>query len=377
MLVASDLHLDNFPAFGQPDSDPRFPGCNSRAVEILRALERVYLAAVAGGDKYVIIPGDIFHRRGVLLVPLVNALCKIFDRFKNEFDVLTIVLPGNHDYVDRHARYESEHLHALYGMSGTVAVVSEPQVFKIREASGTGIAGFIPYTPNRELWIKRSQSLAALMGASEISARPVIFAHQSFDGARTGPHEYIMKEGLGTLDVPEEVRVYSGHYHMHQSIGEWVEYVGGLVQQNLGEREYRPGHMKIDLVNDARSFIENLDSPRFRLYEGASPVELAKERAEAMRFGDYLTVRWTGKASDLADVQQELREDKNASVVSMACEELEAPRMALKGSESPEQVAEAYVKYVAGLRGFSVEKQLALWSKGNEILATLHRNASV
>ena len=381
MLVLSDLHLDNYPDFGRPDSDARFPGCNSRAVAILEALERAYNAAVEGGHKYVICPGDIFHRRGVVLVPLLNALCKIVNRYKADHDIVTIFLPGNHDYVDRHAKYEAEHLHALYSMAGSVVVASEPQLFRVREKGHIGTIGLIPYTPSREVWKKRAASLAALAegtvnGPGGRSPHLLLFAHQTFDGARVGPHEYIMKEGLGTLDVPEGVEVMTGHFHLHQKMGDHVTYVGGLVQQNLGERDYVPGWVEVILPSFEWRHVEDSKSPQFRLYEGADPEAAMAARTEAAVRGDYLTVRFTGKSTELIDLGNDTVEGEHVHLLDATENSASEVRLSVTGTEVPVVVAEKYVEHMGtlGKVPWGAKKVLDV---GRKILETAHRNASV
>ena len=376
MLCLSDLHLDQHPEFGRPDSDARFPGCNSRAVAILTALERTYNAAVAGGHKYVVIPGDVFHRRGVVVVPLLNALCKIFDHFKAQHDVVTIVLPGNHDYVDRHAQYEAEHLHSLFAMSGTVMVASEPMIFRVRERGATGLIGLIPYTPSREVWKKRAASLHALAGSTPGSEAFALFAHQSFDGARTGPHEYVMKEGLGTLDVPEGVRVFTGHYHSHQTLGDHVTYVGGIIQHNFGERDYVPGFLEIRLPAMDWTHVEDKVSPRFVLLETDDPEAVLAARVSAAERGDYLRVQFHGKATDLVDLGNETREDANVSLLDATEDALGEVRMTMTGAETPVEVVDRYVEHVGKVGKLPCgAKRIA--EVGRKILETARRNAAV
>ncbi len=378
MLAVSDLHLDQHPEFGRPDSDARFPGCNSRAVAILTALERAYNYAVAGEHKYVVIPGDVFHRRGIVMVPLLNALCKVFDHFKAQHDIITIVLPGNHDYVDRHAKYEAEHLHALYSMSGNVMVASEPQIVRVREHGFNGLIGLIPYTPSRDVWKKRAESLASLASSANSGRSPhlALFAHQSFDGARTGPHEYVMKEGLGTLDVPEGVQVFTGHYHLHQTMGDWVTYVGGLVQQNFGEREYTPGFLEIKLPSWEWRHIEDTEAPRFVVYEGADPVAVLEAQKLAAERGDYLKVLFTGKTTDLMDLGHETKGDGNVSLLDATEDTLGDVRMTFTGMEASVEVVEKYVEHMGKLGKIPGGAKRVI-EAGRKILETSRRNAAV
>jgi DNA repair exonuclease SbcCD nuclease subunit len=363
------------------DSDSRYPGCNSRAVEILKAVEAVYANAALKDMRHVVIPGDVFHRRGIVLVPLLNALCEIFHRYADS-GIKTILLPGNHDYVDKHAKYEADHLHALYGMAGgNVIVVSEPQIFRLFEGGGKLTCGFIPYTPSRELWIKRAQSLAAMAGKIAGDPAPfVLFAHQSFNGAATGPHEFIMPEGISLLDIPEEVtRVISGHYHLFQNLNEKLTYVGGIVQHNFGERMYTPGHLEIDLKrpNIAAVHLENEKSPRFAIYEGNDETAVIDTLVSASDSGDYTQIRWTGKSSAVREIREAMKGDFLSSVVEVPSEPESAPRLILGGLETTPEIIEKYMNYVLSRTPMPSSLPSALLKEGIRIFEATHRGGSI
>lgn len=354
MILTADLHLDNHGQHVRPVSDPRFPGCNSRAVEILRAFEGLHVRAEAGGHRYVVVAGDVFHRRGVLPIPLLNALVKVIVSARKDRGVVTVLLPGNHDYVDRDALHAGENLHALHAMSdGTAIVIDQPQVMKMQESIGDSVVGFIPYTPLRERWLACARTLSGLVGSVPGSALTFLFAHQSFDGARTGPHEYVMREGVSPSDVPCGFdSVISGHYHMTQSVGP-VTYVGGLLQHNLGERDYVPGWMEttkggglVRLVNDV--------SPRFLLYEGEDHEEVDRLVRAARVRGDHLSVRWTGDVgTEPVSFEEDVR--VTASPPSMT-----SSRLPISGADAPEAVAERYVEHVEASVGIPVERAVLL-----------------
>ena len=359
MLIASDLHIDNHRKFASPDTDSRYPGCNSRAVVILDALERVYEKAISLSETHVVIPGDVFHRRGILLVPLLNALHKLFERYF-DLGIQTIVLPGNHDYVDKNAQHAASHLHALYSLKNSCVVISEPKVMVFPDNLGL----FIPYTPSRLDWLAKAKDLVIKAGKLHHDRPLTIFAHQSFSGARTGPHEYIMEEGIDPYEVPPEANVISGHYHMNQTLGS-VTYVGSLVQHDFGERAYAPGYLY--LSGETLEFIENTVSPRFVIYEG-NDVEKIKETIVKP---DYLQIQWSGSKEDSKELKEALKDQSNIAVLGPVS--MEKSRLELSGSESK---IELLTKYV----GLGVPDGLALdevLAEGINILETEFRGGRV
>jgi DNA repair exonuclease SbcCD nuclease subunit len=68
--------------------------------------------------------------------------------------------------------------------------------------------------------------------------------HHSFDGAKTGPHEFTPPASLKVSDIPEVIGgVFSGHYHLHQKLHKKMMYVGAPLQHDFGETHYTPGYM--------------------------------------------------------------------------------------------------------------------------------------
>ena len=295
ILVFSDTHFDNH-QFGAKagQEDREYAGCNSRMLEILNAAKRAYQYAYEKGIKTVVIPGDIFHRRGIVPVPVFNAVAKIMEWARDTLDIRTIVIPGNHDFVDRHARFADQALHSLYSLAGAM-VINEPSLVGLTPEL---TLAFIPYTADRQAWLDAAKLLAKSPVAK---GQTVLFAHQSFDGAKVGPHEYVMREGINPGQIPEGFdAIISGHYHLHQKIEgapapAW--YVGGLVQHNFGERDYTPGWMVIEDdfegIPGAITHHEDVQSPRFVMVETNSEDAVKEALAQASS-DDYVNVRWFG-----------------------------------------------------------------------------------
>lgn len=303
ILVFSDPHFDNHQAFERIEKeDSEFAGCNSRMLVLLRAAQRAYKYAYERGIHTVVVPGDIFHRRGIVPVPVFNAVAKTMERARDEFDIQTFVIPGNHDFVDRHARFADQGLHALYSLAGAT-VIHEPSI--VRNEGGKHWLAFIPYTGDREAWLEAAK-LHAKTGAP---GQTILFAHQSFDGAKVGPHEYVMREGINPSQVPEGfAALISGHYHLHQTI-EGVPnafYVGGLAQHNFGERDYTPGWLVIDEDTYKVTHVEDTLSPRFKVVTTNSDEAAAEAIVEAAKRDDYLQVRWFGGQDGVAFAEQAL-----------------------------------------------------------------------
>jgi DNA repair exonuclease SbcCD nuclease subunit len=315
ILIMADTHAHNHAAFAgervsdglsildELEGDSRYPGCNRRALAIAAAIEDAIAFAVRGHIKTILLLGDVFHTKGNVPLAVYNAMTKVFG-VAREQDVTVLAIPGNHDYVGKTANWSS--LNTLYSLPN-VAVSFAPSIEVISTDNFQLAAMMIPYMSRKDRILEEigrlSKELVHILKSGQAS-HAGLFMHVSVKGATTGPHEYVMREEVSLEELPLELFhiIVSGHVHMHQVLrrGQYrFVYCGGLLQHNFGERNYKPGFLKIDLTPETADlkFVENKKSPRFdqvtlALREDLEEVVRAA-RAEATP-SMYLRVNWTG-----------------------------------------------------------------------------------
>lgn len=330
MIVISDFHLDNHSEGVTGDTTARFPGCNSRAIAILNAIEHAFKYALANSHQIIIIPGDIFHRRGNIPVPLFNALAKVLELGTAQ-GLSIYAMPGNHDYVDRYAKFADIALHAIYSLSGAT-IVNNSLLVNVTENGHKYSLSFIPYMTSRTEWLNEAERLSNNPDGLGSRTR-LLFAHQSFDGAVTGPHEYIMREGVNPNEpvLDRFDRVISGHYHKHQSLGR-VVYVGGLLQHNFGEAGYTPGFLEVS--GDQFQQVENIVSPRFQIVI----INNMDELSGVISGKDNVILRIDTENERVAV------EAMNHAAVKLIPTDVSTSRISFTGMETPEEIVSAYVR---------------------------------
>ena len=193
-ILLSDLH------YSQTTSATCF--------DVLRFVHR---EAVAHGS-HVFFLGDFWdhvYRRGTLPVDLLNHMIRFF---KEEWQVKTIMIPGNHDYFDS---AETEHgLEAFQGINN-ITVLNE-------STYSEGLL-FLPF--------RRDPARLRAAIAAHASKVVAIFGHLDVIGARMNSHK-LSAHGCAASDFP--VPTYSGHYHSPSTIGA-VTYIGSPYQVHLSE----------------------------------------------------------------------------------------------------------------------------------------------
>jgi len=376
VLFLSDTHFDNHSEFSTPDASPNYPGCNSRMVRILEAFLRAVAYAQAHGIPVIFIPGDVFHRRGIINVAVFNAVSKAF-RMAQEAGVKIYVMAGNHDVVDRQGRQSYDGLHALYAM-GSAVVFNEPAVTRLGGIQTPYCV--IPYTASREQWMKEAQRLMQAVATQSFERPPIIIAHQSFSGAKTGPHEFIMREGLNPeTDVPKEaIAVVTGHYHEHQALvaPAPVIYVGGLVQHNFGERTYTPGWLVYHEDTETFEHIEDKYSPRFVVQQVDNVVQLTMLEEDTAILGTYYRVEWKGEPTMFDILARQVPDTISLRLAASSGAQL--TRISFTGVEGVNEVLRKYIGYMKDSKGLpSGVTEENLLEVGREFLETVMRNGRV
>lgn len=280
IVVLSDTHFSNRKQFGKSLTNAVWKGCNSRFHEIAYAVQRAFQYALKNDCEAIVLPGDIFHERGFIQVPVYNAVYEIFDQIANQSKIKLILMPGNHDMVDVKALGGSEGLHSLFAMNNMTIVAETIAIVPLDSFN----AYMVPFDSATDKILARCKQTL-----HDKSKANILFLHQSIEGAESGPTNWKMPHELkpSDLDLGYDL-VISGHYHKHQKLGKNIIYVGSLLQHDFGERDYTPGFMHV-LPDGTWKHIENKISPRF-----VKLITNDVNKVNALNSNNYNSVEWTG-----------------------------------------------------------------------------------
>jgi len=334
IMVISDLHLANRVNFGKPTINPTFIGCNTRFHAIAEAVNRYVDLAVKEGCEALVVPGDIWHERMILQVPVLNAVYSLFEEANNK--IPTYIMTGNHDMVSAKALYGEEGLHSLYALKQVCNVIDNPCMTYTYSFN----LCFVPFNISKDKTIADAKKLYE---NSKQRLKPsVVFFHHSFEGAVTGPTNWRMPSEIKPSDVPPFDVKLSGHLHHHQTLG-GITYVGSLVQHDLGERTYSPGGL---IVSDDGTWkhIPNEVSPKFVVIEAVTRKDLLLNRPQ-----DYKVIKWLGDEKEGLEV----REDMENSIVEIQSKEIK--REARTNINNMDTIENMMKKYVTAKLGTNNE----------------------
>ena len=199
MLIASDLHFTD----------------NPRDAYRLRLFEWLASEAVRRHANYIIILGDLTESKDRHSASLVNAIADGIRILDNA--VPTIVLMGNHDYVDPTTPYFRwlRHTSVEFYVEPTIRTLADKKCL------------FLPHT----------RAVRAYAEGYDLMDFDYIFAHQTFRGASIGGGKRL--EGLPTTTLANtRAQVYCGDVHVPQRLAN-IEYVGAPYHVDFGD-EYIP-----------------------------------------------------------------------------------------------------------------------------------------
>lgn len=335
ILLVSDLHFANRVAFGKQPTNPKYKGCNSRFHIIADAFNAAVDMAVKEGCEAVVVPGDIYHERMILQVPVLNAVYSLLEEASKR--IRTIVMAGNHDMVSAKALYGESGLHSLYAFQKVCEVVDNPTNIELDNFS----LSLIPFNISREKTINDAKKLFYDVQRTR-PCPSVAFFHHSFDGAITGPTNWRMPSEISVGDLPPFDLLFSGHLHNHQAVGvsKKLNYVGSLVQHDLGERTYKPGWIILD-SDGTWKHVENTVSPRFVVVDAATEKDL-----DGLNEQDFKVIKWLGDE----EVGIKLRENiDNAIVEIKPLVTKTQSRTTITTNDTVEEMLRKYVKAKLGV----------------------------
>jgi DNA repair exonuclease SbcCD nuclease subunit len=321
---------------------------SDRLRDALGCLEQAAAACLELGVTQLYILGDLYdqkHPDGATLVHTSKTLRDIADK-----GLEVLILPGNHDAVDRDGRMYTLMFYGSLRVPGVRVLGHE----SIEVTPGT-LLHAVPWLPER----RAAERIKALdKGAS--SDRNVLLFHQSVIGA-VGDTGWVSDEGLEAGRVADGLDLaLSGHYHRPQAHS-WGRYLGAPMHMRFGdESDGLPrGFWWVDL-DDAvlKPQMVALDSPLFatdrvRLDDGDNIEDLV-DIAESAHGADYLRIivegspaaierntktllKWKGDADSmgLRLIKVDARPDRKPSG---------AHRLKVNPSLAPEAIATKYAE---------------------------------
>lgn len=181
--------------------------------------------------SYIICLGDVFNSRKSQTLLVLNTFGKILD-IVDSYEMHLWCIPGNHDKTS----YESEE-------SFLDQFRYHPCFKLINKAGGLPFKDekvflhFLPFFSN-ELWLEKYEEFMDYMGVGEFKPddKHILCSHIAIQGSRNNDGTKV-ESSIKPSMFKSFYKVFLGHYHNQQQIGQNVFHLPSLQQNNFGEEE--------------------------------------------------------------------------------------------------------------------------------------------
>lgn len=192
----------------------------------------------------VLVLGDLYHNRQAIEIDVNNHVCQFFEETKTEFGQNWIVFPGNHDMFLKH----SWEINSLAPLRKHLTVIETVKVLKL-DNTRFWVVPFIQYEKAYMEVIK------SIINHSEFQEGDNLLTHVGVRGAMLNTCFLLKDWSMVNFEGLPFHRIYTGHFHSKQQIGENVWYPGSPIPFKFDEGDVPHGFYVYDLDVDTHKFI--------------------------------------------------------------------------------------------------------------------------
>lgn len=190
----------------------------------------------------IVVLGDLFHDRKALEIDVLSQVCTFFEETADEYQQTWIAFPGNHDMFLRH----SWNINSLQPLRKHLTVIETVKILQLDDQR-FWVVPFITYEKSYMRVIKQI--------AKHYQPGDKLLTHIGIKGATLNTCFLLKDWSIVTFDDMPFDRIYTGHFHSKQQIGENVWYPGSLIPYKFDEGDVPHGWYVYDLNDDTHKFI--------------------------------------------------------------------------------------------------------------------------
>lgn len=190
----------------------------------------------------VFILGDLFHDRRSIEIDVLSSVSTFFEQTLTEYNQKWIVFPGNHDMFLRH----SWDITSLASLRKHITVVEDIKIVQV-DSQRFWILPFITY---EKPYMKVLRSIE-----SQYQEGDILLTHIGVRGAILNTCFLLKDWSTISFENSKFKRVYTGHFHSKQQIGDNVWYPGSPIPFKFDEGDVSHGFYVLDLNNQTHKFI--------------------------------------------------------------------------------------------------------------------------
>jgi DNA repair exonuclease SbcCD nuclease subunit len=217
-------------------------GVPGRLSDILWSVRTMREYCAASNIDTVLILGDLFHDRRSIEIDVLSAVTKFFEETANKYKQKWVVFPGNHDMFLRH----SWDINSLTPLRNSLTVIEEIKILQIDNRR----FWILPFITYEKPFMKVLKKIEAQYQEGDI-----LLTHVGIRGATLNTCFLLKDWSFITFEYSKFKRVYTGHFHSKQQVGDNVWYPGSPIPFKFDEGDVSHGFYVYDLEEDDHKFI--------------------------------------------------------------------------------------------------------------------------
>jgi len=221
-------------------------GVPGRLRDILYACRCMRQYAKVNDIDTVVILGDLFHERKAIEIDVLNVVFNFFSETKEEYGQNWITFPGNHDMYLRH----SWEINSLKPLSNVLTIIEDVKILMLDDQR-FWVVPFIQY----------EKAYMRVVGMIKLRVQPgdKLLTHIGVRGATLNTCFMLKDWSYVCFDKMGFEKIYTGHFHSYQQVGENVFYPGSPIPFKFDEGNIPHGFLVYDTILNEHEFIDLWD----------------------------------------------------------------------------------------------------------------------
>lgn len=230
ILITSDVH------FGVP----------GKLDHTLWATKVIREYAHVNNIEVVLVLGDLFHDRNSLNVQVLTTAYDFFDETDKNYNQEWMAFPGNHDMFLKN----SWKVNSVRPLNRLVTIIEDIKAISL-DGRKFWILPFVHYESAYMQVVRAIEKKA--------TSEDILLTHIGVHGATL--NECFLLKHWSLVDFSDTIfkRVYSGHFHCVQQVGEKTWYPGSPIPFRFDEGQVEHGFLEFDTTTCEHKFIKTFE----------------------------------------------------------------------------------------------------------------------
>ena len=221
-------------------------GVPGRTDDILWSCEVMRQYCQNNSIDTMVVLGDLYHNRQVIDIDVNYKVFKFFEQTKHQYKQNWIIFPGNHDMFLRY----SWKINSLYPLTEFMTVIEDICILEIDETR----FWVVPFITYEKTYMKIINSI--VQHKDFVPHKDNLLTHIGVRSATLNTCFLIKDWSIVSFENLPFNRIYTGHFHSQQQIGDNVWYPGSPIPFKFDEGYVSHGFYVLDLDNNKHQFID-------------------------------------------------------------------------------------------------------------------------